>query len=50
VKKTMLGPSEEHCEMVMSSCLQDVMHQMASDADVARYLHQLDSPIPRASQ
>ena len=50
VKRTMLGPSEEHCEEVMSSCLEDVIHQMASDADVARYLQQLSSPSPRASQ
>jgi len=38
VEKTVFGPSEKHFEGVILSCLQDLMRQMASDVDLARYV------------
>lgn len=38
VEKTILGPSEKDFEVVIVSCLQDVMYQMASDVDLVRHV------------
>lgn len=38
VEKTVWILSEKHFESVILSCLQDLMHQMASDADLLRYV------------
>lgn len=36
VSETLLGPSKEEFEEVMRACLEDILRQMASDAEVKK--------------